>query len=103
MIFSSSAKSVRGGPGEVQWPDSSRAGALECGRDRKRKKKHEGICNKGMVMMSNGGQEGLMRRERVKGPEDWRCRGISASEQGRHKQQVSGCEMCNFNIHQKLW
>lgn len=87
VIFSNNAMPFRGGPGEVRWLDFSQAGVL-AGRWDRKKKKNEGICNKGMVVMSNGGQEGLMGREKVKGPVDWRCRGHVSKKAG--KTQTAG-------------
>lgn len=52
MTFFNNVKPFRSGPGEGWWLDSYRVGVLSGGKDRKRKK-HEGIFNKGMVVIDN--------------------------------------------------
>lgn len=56
-----------------------------------REKKHEGVCNKGMVVMNNEGQERLTGRERVKEPVEMQGAHQQASrEDTNSRSQESG-------------
>lgn len=59
-------------------------------------KTHEGICNKGMVVMSNGRPEGLMGREKVKGTVDWGCRGHVSKRAGKTQMAGLGMQAVQF-------